>query len=53
MRTEDGYILSMQRIPEGREGDGGSGQGRPPVLLQHGVLMVYVCVVILFLVSMP
>nr|XP_010926726.1 triacylglycerol lipase 2 [Elaeis guineensis] len=35
--TEDGYILSMQRIPVGRIG-GGEGR-RKPVLLQHGVLM--------------
>nr|XP_010926727.1 triacylglycerol lipase 2 [Elaeis guineensis] len=35
--TEDGYILSMQRIPVGRIGGGGG--GRQPVLLQHGVLM--------------
>ncbi|XXG44754.1 hypothetical protein AAC387_Pa02g0022 [Persea americana] len=34
--TQDGYILSMQRIPEGR----GKVVGRKtPVLLQHGVLM--------------
>ncbi|XP_072992570.1 triacylglycerol lipase 2 [Typha latifolia] len=37
--TQDGYILSMQRIPEGREGGGGGGGRRQPVLLQHGVLM--------------
>ncbi|XP_008802257.2 triacylglycerol lipase 2 [Phoenix dactylifera] len=35
--TEDGYILSMQRIPVGRIGGGGA--RRQPVLLQHGVLM--------------
>jgi lysosomal acid lipase/cholesteryl ester hydrolase len=37
--TEDGYILSLQRIPEGRVG-GGENKRRPPVLVQHGVLVV-------------
>ncbi|WCJ37482.1 Triacylglycerol lipase 2 [Euphorbia peplus] len=35
--TGDGFILSLQRIPEGRSG--GSPGNRVPVLLQHGVLM--------------
>ncbi|KAF5196102.1 Triacylglycerol lipase [Thalictrum thalictroides] len=39
VRTEDGYILSMQRIPEGHLGGGGSGGTKQPVLLQHGVLV--------------
>ncbi|MQL79819.1 hypothetical protein Taro_012232 [Colocasia esculenta] len=46
--TEDGYILSMQRIPGSRHGGGGGGpragrqgQGMQPVLLQHGVLMMF------------
>ncbi|PIA32379.1 hypothetical protein AQUCO_04500172v1 [Aquilegia coerulea] len=34
--TPDGYILSMQRIPTGISGAAAS---RPPVLLQHGLLM--------------
>ncbi|CAI9265050.1 unnamed protein product [Lactuca saligna] len=34
--TKDGYILSMQRIPTGQ---GGKKSDKPPVLLQHGVLM--------------
>jgi hypothetical protein len=38
--TVDGYILSLQRIPRGRHaGAVGTGLG-PPVLLQHGVLVV-------------
>ncbi|XP_009614880.1 triacylglycerol lipase 2-like [Nicotiana tomentosiformis] len=38
--TDDGYILSVQRIPEGRVGGGGQkAKNRQPVLLQHGVLV--------------
>ncbi|CAA7404713.1 unnamed protein product [Spirodela intermedia] len=41
VRTEDGYILTMHRIPEGRNGDGGAAAAGPrqPVLLQHGLLV--------------
>ncbi|KAF6173561.1 hypothetical protein GIB67_037474 [Kingdonia uniflora] len=38
VKTEDGYVLSMQRIPEGRVG-GIGGKDKKPVLLQHGVLV--------------
>ncbi|XP_027171751.1 triacylglycerol lipase 2-like [Coffea eugenioides] len=34
--TKDGYILSLQRIPEGRAGKAAN---KIPVLLQHGLLM--------------
>ncbi|XP_071722631.1 triacylglycerol lipase 2-like [Rutidosis leptorrhynchoides] len=34
--TEDGYILSMQRIPVGVSGNAAD---KPPVLLQHGLFM--------------
>ncbi|XWS75814.1 hypothetical protein CRYUN_Cryun01aG0124400 [Craigia yunnanensis] len=34
--TKDGYILSMQRIPVGRSGKTAD---KPPVLLQHGILV--------------
>ncbi|CAI0457577.1 unnamed protein product [Linum tenue] len=38
--TQDGFILNMQRIPEGRDGNGGGdGIKRQPVLIQHGVLV--------------
>ncbi|CAK9145472.1 unnamed protein product, partial [Ilex paraguariensis] len=39
VRTDDGYILSLQRIPEGRGGGDGGGNKKQPVLLQHGVLV--------------
>ncbi|PRQ52660.1 putative triacylglycerol lipase [Rosa chinensis] len=35
--TEDGYILSMQRIPGGKSGE--TSGNKIPVLLQHGLLM--------------
>ncbi|GMP66694.1 hypothetical protein CsSME_00026950 [Camellia sinensis var. sinensis] len=34
--TNDGYILSLQRIPAGRSG---KKSNKPPVLLQHGILI--------------
>ncbi|XP_047172447.1 triacylglycerol lipase 2 isoform X2 [Vigna umbellata] len=38
--TNDGYILSVQRIPEGRGGKGsGSRTSKQPVIIQHGVLV--------------
>lgn len=41
MVTQDGYILNVQRIPEGRAGGGSvGGPNKQPVLLQHGVLVV-------------
>ncbi|KAG7017819.1 Triacylglycerol lipase 2, partial [Cucurbita argyrosperma subsp. argyrosperma] len=36
--TKDGYILSLQRIPEGRHGSG-RGIKKPPVIVQHGILV--------------
>ncbi|KAL6660441.1 hypothetical protein ACP70R_001987 [Stipagrostis hirtigluma subsp. patula] len=36
--TDDGYILSLQRIPSGRS-SGGSAAAKIPVLLQHGLMM--------------
>lgn len=36
--TEDGYILNMQRIPYGRNGNKNTPfKARPAVLLQHGL----------------
>lgn len=39
VQTEDGYILGLQRIPQGRESQG-EGDKRQPILLQHGILVV-------------
>ncbi|CAK7328291.1 unnamed protein product [Dovyalis caffra] len=38
VKTQDGFILNIQRIPEGRVGGGGDPK-RQPVLIQHGVLV--------------
>ncbi|CAI9111562.1 OLC1v1011813C1 [Oldenlandia corymbosa var. corymbosa] len=37
VKTDDGYILNLQRIPQGVAADNST--NRPPVLLQHGVLV--------------
>ncbi|XP_058103289.1 triacylglycerol lipase 2-like isoform X2 [Magnolia sinica] len=39
VKTQDGYVLTLHRIPEGRVK--GSGKIRQPVLLQHGILMAF------------
>ncbi|XVE67712.1 hypothetical protein DITRI_Ditri09bG0010400 [Diplodiscus trichospermus] len=40
VQTQDGYILNIQRIPEGRAGGSPSNGGKKqPVLIQHGVLV--------------
>ncbi|XP_011651564.1 triacylglycerol lipase 2 isoform X1 [Cucumis sativus] len=36
--TKDGYILSVQRISEGRRGNGGKSK-KQPIIIQHGVLV--------------
>lgn len=36
--TDDGYIISMSRFPQGRNGEG-VGSNKQPVLLQHGLLV--------------
>jgi hypothetical protein len=38
--TGDGYILSVQRIPEGRSTVSGNMTKKEPVVVQHGVLVV-------------
>lgn len=35
--TKDGYLLAMHRIPHGKDA-GPTSNGRPPLLLKHGVL---------------
>ncbi|KAE9599538.1 putative triacylglycerol lipase [Lupinus albus] len=38
--TEDGYVLGLQRIPEGRAEVNGTHTKKQPVILQHGLLVV-------------
>ncbi|KAJ0983743.1 hypothetical protein J5N97_002099 [Dioscorea zingiberensis] len=37
--TDDGYILSIQRIPNGQYSGSNTGGNKTPVLLQHGLMM--------------
>ncbi|KAG4912230.1 hypothetical protein AAZX31_19G064400 [Glycine max] len=37
--TKDGYILSLQRIPEGRRKVSGRETKKQPVIIQHGVMV--------------
>lgn len=44
--TQDGFILTLHRIPYGRHGDASGEnrvQGRQPVFLQHGLLSSSAC----------
>ena len=38
--TKDGYILSVQRIPEGRAKLSGGKAKKQPVIIQHGIVVV-------------
>lgn len=38
MTTEDGYILTLHRIPYGRDATGVTDKNKPAVLLMHGLL---------------
>ncbi|KAJ1397040.1 AB-hydrolase lipase domain [Sesbania bispinosa] len=38
--TKDGYILTLQRIPEGRTSKVSGNEAKEPVILQHGVMVV-------------
>lgn len=38
MQTEDGYILSLHRIPYGKTAQSKYQKGRPVAILHHGLL---------------
>ncbi|KAJ1376793.1 AB-hydrolase lipase domain [Sesbania bispinosa] len=39
--TKDGYILTLQRIPEGRTSKVSGNEAKEPVILQHGVMVEF------------
>ncbi|KAG8230453.1 hypothetical protein J437_LFUL009941, partial [Ladona fulva] len=38
VKTADGYLLTMHRIPHSNKGKPADGRPRPPIFLQHGLL---------------